>query len=484
MLLVTPAHFRLLDDGSTFITSLLGLVLEATKPWQDVDLLAAVIDGIPHGRSVTPYKLRGTNAAQVSSLPKIRMEDGFQGISVAVLDSEAAAPDLWSPREPSNERKEMTIQQGCTLSFSLPPNPGISSRMSEESVSQPLVKRVLQLPVANTLFQNGKTSTLFAQRWNFNTSNQSTPEYSSSKKVWLRQQTIQMGSVFADEGMRLQLDHLVHSDLVRITPARTITAAVGNIVRKISGGDTSAEAAPASEELERAISSAIQQGQIPAQQVGVWALIRSKNYTALDKADRPHAAIRDTIQYAIFTGGRLHKVLSGGGGWGEKRGLLALDPDSGYSQSDRAFEPSFGDNQLLKAGKSEALRDVAEPGDTITFYVYKSIDDSDPVYNLPSSLRTNNQAAAATIVFGSLPSTMDTIPEVDHTGETARSQSELILETNHFGMLSEQGMSLEVMRPVTKFAPIVTVTAVFIHQYEYHCEQNAVFKTRFTWTSL
>lgn len=445
VLLVTPAHIRLLDDGSTFISSLLRLAVETTEPRQDFDLLAAVVDRIPQTRSTTPYRLRDSHVADVASLPETRIENGSEGISVAVLDSEAAAPDLWSPRKISNERETMTIQQRCTLSFSLPPNPGVRTQLSDKTVSQPLVERKLQLPVANTLFQNGKTSTLFVQRWNLQISKESTSEHISSKKTWLQQQMVQMGAVFADEGMRFQLDHRVHSHLVPITPARTITAAVGNIVRKISGGDASAEAAPASEELERAISTAIQQGQIPAQQAGVWALIRPQKYAVLDGAAQLQGTVRDVIQYAILSGGRLHKVLSGGGGWGEKHGLLALDPDSDYSHHHRASEPSFGDDQDVELEKREALGEVAKPGDSITFYVYKLSSDAHPA-NLHTPVFLNsNQAAAATLTFGSLPSTMDAMPKVDTTEAEAHPQSELVVEENCFGMLSEQGMSLEVI---------------------------------------
>ncbi len=445
MLLVTPAHIQLLDDGSTFIPSLLRLAVETIKPWQEFDLLAAVIDRIPQPRSTTPHRLQGSHATVVDSLPRTRVEDGFEGISVAVLDSEVAAPDLWSPRKISNERETMTIQQRCTLSFSLPPSPGVRTQLSDKSVSQPLVKRMLQLPVANTLFQNGKTSTLFAQRWNLQFGEESTSGHVSSDKTSLPQQTVEMGALFANEGTRLHLDHLVHSHLVPITPARTIAAAVGNIVRKISGDHASAEAIPASEELERAISTAIQQGQIPAQQAGVWALVRPQRYAALDKAAQLEGTVRDIIQYAILSGGRLHKVLSGGGGWGEKHGLLALDPDSDYSHHRQEFESSFGEDQDVEAEKREVLGEVAKPGDTITFYVYKSPSDADPA-NLHTPVFWNsNQPATTNLIFGSLPSTMDTMPEADTTEAKAHIQSELMVERNHFGMLSEQGMSLEVI---------------------------------------
>ncbi|KAM0805695.1 hypothetical protein BDR22DRAFT_298975 [Usnea florida] len=439
VLLMTPAHIQLLDDSSTFIPSLLRLAVEFTQPWHDFNLLAAVIDRIPYTRPTISTGLRDSHAANVKSSPGT--EDGLEGISVAVLDSEAAAPDLWSSKNMKIGRETMTVQQRCTLSFSFPPSPVVRSQLSDESVSQPLVQRMLQLPVANTLFQNGRQSTLFAQRWSIRYSKESTPEHLCSKRDWLPQQMIHMGAVFADEDMRLRPDHFVNSHLVPITPARTIAAAVGNIIGKISKGDTSCEAVPASEELESAINTAIQQGQIPAQQVHVWALIRPRKYAALDPSAQDRSAVDDLIQYAILSGGRLHRVLSGGGGWGEKRGLLALDPDSEYSHMYQPSEPSFGDGQDIDAEKREILGEIAEPGDIITFYVHKRSLDADSV-NPCTPLRPNsNQDTTATLVFGSLPSTMDAMPEIATSEPEA--QSELVVIRNHFGMLSGQGMSLE-----------------------------------------
>lgn len=476
VLLVSPAHIRLLDGGSGFIPSLLQLAVENPKPWQEFDLLAAVVDRIPQTNSTAPYRPRGSHAADADPSSKTRGEDGSEGVSVAVLDSEAATPDLWSPRSTSSEREAMSIQKRCTLSFSLPPSPGVRTQLSDGSPSQPLVKRMLQLPVTNTLFQNGRTSTLYAQRWEMSFRKESTSEHVSSEKTWIPQQTVHTDALFADEGMRLQLDTLVHSHLVPITPARAITAAVGNIVRKISGGDTLAEAAPASEELEKAISTAIQQGQIPAQQADVWALIRPQRYAVLDRAAQLEGTIHDMIEYAVLSGARLHKVLSGGGGWGEKHGLLALDPDSDYSHRHRAFEPSFGDDQDAHAESREALGEVAKPGDIITFYVYRSPSEDNPADLHAPVFWSGSQAATATMVFGSLPSTVDTMREVDTTEAEGQAQSELTVAENSFGMLSEQGMSLEVIRLILGMNLLLKAMAVFVPQHKCPCEKNAVSK--------
>ena len=434
MLLVSPAHIGLLDSKA-FIPSLLQSAVENTKLWQEFDLLAAVVDRIPQ-----------RSAKNADGSPKRRVEDGSEGISVAILDSEAAAPDLWSSKDTSKEREIMTIQQRSTLSFSLPPSPGMRTQISDKSVSQPLVRRMLQIPVANTVFQNGKTSTLFAQKWMVDSRGESHSEHMSTEKTWLPQQTLYMDTIFADEGMRLQLDTFVHSRLVPITPARTITAAVGNIVRMVSGGDASAEAAPASEELERAISTAIEQGQMSGQQPGVWALIRPQEYAALDRPVHSPDNVRAMAGYAVLSGARLHKVLSGGGGWGEKRGLLALDPDPDYSRHHRASGPSLRNEEDAGEENYGALGQVARLGDLITFYVYSSPSDPNSgSFHIPF-LRRSGRAVTTTLVLGSLPSTMDALQIVDTTEAADDGQSNIIVEKNYFGMLSEQGMSLEVTR--------------------------------------
>ena len=465
MLLVTPAHIRLLEGDSAFILSLFQSTVEKTKPWQEFDLLAAVVDRIPQTRS------RGSHPADADASPEIRAEDGFEGISVAILDSQAAAPDLWSLKDMSNERETMTIQQRCTLSFSLPPSPGMRTQISDKSASQPLVERMLQLPVANTVFQNGRTSTLFAQKWVVSFRAESTFEHMNSEKTWLPHQTVHMDTVFADEGKRLQLDTLLHSRLLPITPARTIKDAVGNIVRKISGGDASAESAPASEELERAISTAIEQAQISAQHPGVWALVRPQRYAALDRPAQFQNNIRDMTGYAVLSGARLHKVLSGGGGWGEKHGLLALDPDSYYSRHHLPSGPSFGNEQDIKAENYGALGEVAKPGDILTFYVYSSPSDANRADLYAPASWSGSRDATATLTFGSLPSAMDAM---DTTKVEDDSEPGLIVEENNFGMLSEQGMSLEVNRLTYGIAPLLMTIIVFVPLHKHSRKQDTV----------
>lgn len=453
VVLVTPAHLQLLDDGSIFIPLLLERTIGLSPPGQVSDVMVAVVDRIPHMNSTNRGSASQDDTAADASQSGVLPRDGQEGISVAVLDSTSAAPDLLSPREKSNERETMTIQQRCTVSFSIPPSIHVFTT-SQKRGYQALVPRKLQLPVANTLFLNGKTSTLYAQRWILQPveDKDAAPIWILTKRTSLPRQDLNMANFFPIKDK--SPDHSLYSHLTRITPSRIITAAVGNIIRRLGTGRSNAnhgdgqpgtkeEEVPASTELEAAINKGIQEGRISSQPTGVWALLRPRN-AALALRTTWWGDGPDKLQRAILSGCRLHKVLSGGGGWGEKQGLLALDPDSDYISRQQALQSPFEDTQSVEAEKIQALGEVVKPGDKVMFFVCKS---PEPIVLPRGSQREQSlvsDAAVPKLTFGSLPSTMDAMPTSIGAETNDATMSDCIMVNNHFGMLSEQGMSLEV----------------------------------------
>jgi len=414
------------------------------KDDQQIDVLAAVVDRIPYPTSARPANWIDVQPVAEAAPPKTQTEDGSEGMSFAVLDSNSAAPDLWSARAESKHLSTMSIQQHCTLSFAFPPTAiTVPVFVDGKERTQPLVSRVLQLPVANTLFKNGKPSTLIAQRWRSLQSTESSFTLSCIQKAKLPQQTLHLTDVFPDQSTGF--NQSLHSYLMPITPTRTVTAAIGNIIRRISIDDTSDGGVPASEELENAISAAIRDGRIPTEQAGIWALVRPPNYPYPGQSgdDVGGTAIHE-IQRAVLTGCQLHKVLSGGGGWGEKQGLLALDPDSDYHARQQVFGASYWEDQGVEPEEMQAFVNLVNPGDTVKFFVYKSpqilesISEAIPRLDLAADLRS------LSLRFGSLPSSMDAMPEAPITETDSSSQPGCTVIKHHFGMLSEQGMSLEV----------------------------------------
>ncbi|KAL2048563.1 hypothetical protein N7G274_000475 [Stereocaulon virgatum] len=435
VVLVTPTHLTLLEDSNAFIPNLLRQEVGTPPPGQVVNVMAAVVDQLPHPQCTVDGQSNSSDAVLEYS-----GQDGSEGVSVAVLTSCSAAPDLWLFRQESEGRESMTVQQRCTLSFAFP---SINSTSSHgQRPSNPLrASQVLQLPVANTMFQNGNTSTLLAQQWVLRRENASKAKFFLTKKKRLPQQTLNMDDLLAE---KVFLHQCMRFNLTQITPARVITAAIGNIIRRIRVCDSSKENTPASEELEGAISGEIAKGRISAQPAGIWALIKPRDQTTSDEnscLDLTYG--HDLLENAILSGCRLHKVLSGGGGWGEKRGLLALDPESNYLWRSHEFQSDFTDDKDAEFEKVQALGEVVRPGDMVTFYVSNTHSAPGSAVCTQSDLVNSSLSTSLSLMFGSLPSTMDAMPNTTGTGEAGSEQSSCVMIHNHFGILSEHGMSLK-----------------------------------------
>ncbi|KAF2857456.1 hypothetical protein K470DRAFT_260794, partial [Piedraia hortae CBS 480.64] len=103
--------------------------------------------------------------------------------------------------------------------------------------------------------------------------------------------------------------------LEKLTPWRTVTECWGNILRTVVVPDGGKEV-PASLELEAEVQK---RGGVEG---GVWALIYPQKYLGTE-----HIDIKASSPFALSDDVKLVRVVSGGGGWGAKRGLLSLDPD-------------------------------------------------------------------------------------------------------------------------------------------------------------
>lgn len=447
-ILITPAHIAMVHDMADIVPKFLRQVFEIHKEGLHFDVLTAVVDRIPYPTFTKEDDQARRQTLVAGCPPGMLVEDGIEGMSFAVLDSKSAAPDLWSARLEPGEVETMSIQQRYTLSFAFPLTTiSIPAFADGKERTQSLVSRVLQLPVANTLFQIGKTSLMRAQRWRSQGSPASTSALSCCREVVLPQQTLHMTDIFSDQSTALQQS--LCSCLISITPTRVITAAMGNIIRRISVDDISNESVPASGELELAISTAIKDGLIPAEQTGIWALVRPANLLSpIQPGIDREGEVNYEIEQAVLHGCRLHKVLSGGGGWGEKQGLLSLDPDFDYRVSQQAFEPSYWENQDGESDRVQAFGEIVKPGDTVKFYIQRAPRSQRPMTERSFASDSAKNAPSLSLRFGSLPSKMDAMPEKSRGERDLPSQATCTVHQNHFGMLSEQGMSLEVSVPM------------------------------------
>ncbi|KAL9129009.1 MAG: hypothetical protein Q9217_002443 [Psora testacea] len=416
LIILTPAHIGLLSQSHAFIRETLRTSFGKIEFGQEIHALVAIIDRVP---IPTSSDLHSEDLVDYHTITAHQNHNGYQGISVGTFDSYIAAPDLWSHRNVSSKWDNMDIQQPSTLSFSI------------TGVNQ--VSRLLQVPIANTIFQNGMPATLFAQRWIMEGK---AGDLICIEEAHLRRQTIHMTRRpdIADN----QLDFNLHTKLRPITPARTVTAAIGNVISKVEVDKD--QERPASQELESTINDQIRNGKLERDKVEVWALLRPQNNSSPD----PSSSNLIDLQAAIASGARLLKVLSGGGGWGEKQGLLAVDPDSGYDSRASHIYTEDKDAAIERGG---IFADIVKPGDTITFLVndvafaMRSIKAVESERQLP---RTRKFALRKQLLdFGCLPSTMDAMPTPKNGENSSTRPSPHMLIKKYFGILSERGMSLK-----------------------------------------
>lgn len=342
----------------------------------------------------------------------------------------------------------------------------------------------VQVPLAQTTFSNGLTSTLIHSTYS------SAPDGS-----WIKLQERRLEEhTLALPLPPTRISITSRASLVPLTPLRVIVESMGNIVRRISAAAPASpgqmdslreNALPASTELEQAISSYFKVQNMPPQPVQVWALILPPDRAHTAKLDRGRIllhgrscherpdefAIRsmsiETIHQiwstldpssneifdagltnAISHGARLCRVLSGGGGWGKKAGLLSLDPDTAYIsrelRSDRGWE--FGlevgnDGGAMDRNK-KALGDVVKAGDGIMFFLAPRDAKFPPARTgkISQLLRTAERSA----IFGAIPSTVDAVPQDDFSGSQEKFQVKH--QPGVFGALSEGGLAIKVTR--------------------------------------
>lgn len=258
---------------------------------QQVDILAAVVDGIPFPDFTTPRCS--------TELEKLVKGGATEGISVLVTDTETTSPDLWS-----QQAQQTTTPQTSIITFQFEARSDSVDATAVPSLPPLRTRQRLQLPVANTLFHNGHFSTMLAQRWIPRTASATEPEMVRIRNTSKPEQALHMtGLVHSSPVVIPELP------LVAITNPRTVSASVGNIVKTFKGpiGSSEGDSVPASSELEQSVSSWTESHNYLGQPARVWALV-TPSMSRLQELP-----VTDlSLQSAISLGSRLHKVLSGG----------------------------------------------------------------------------------------------------------------------------------------------------------------------------
>ncbi|KAI0109936.1 hypothetical protein F4814DRAFT_450898 [Daldinia grandis] len=295
-----------LEDES-FVRSVLGGLFKPTTSLQDnstpINVLCAVIDGLTPGR--------------LFSEPRT-------GLSI-LYGSNDILPGIWSTDDFGSNNSQDRESSVSFLSNPLPKD------------TRPLE---ITLPLANTIFQNGRRSTLFASRWQRG-------EDGSIGRTDIEEKQHQIICLRGVSGGHIK----PFLPLLPLTPPRKIVAGLGNIVRQVEVNGT---ATPASKELEALIPKVFdtrseRDVSYSPGPIGVWcwvippdvvekhSLLSLKVFEAKSSQSEAELSLEtmNVFPELLSSGCRLHKILSGGGGWGLKQGLLSLDPETSYSLPDQ-----------------------------------------------------------------------------------------------------------------------------------------------------
>ncbi|KAF4455876.1 hypothetical protein F53441_1867 [Fusarium austroafricanum] len=334
--------------------------------------------------------------------PPVPNNKPIQGLSILRGKLDSILPGLWD-KVPPKEWSDVNKVSALTMDLGSPH---------------------VTIPLTNTTFQNHKTSTLIIGRYDLSSGSPKLVEQTDKKH--LQKVTLPL------QKRLLSINDLgIWAPLVPLTQPRVVTESFGNIVRRVDIDDKSV---PASNELEPAVDELhARKSDLVQSPMGIWAMITPPTFA--QSGDSPPftnpnqeatfadgqnitdltASTSDQLMSLYRQGGRLYQILSGGGGWGAKKGLLSLDPEqTHFVVSEEEEMQRF--IQAMEGGNFVPV------GSKIQFFASTETSAGEPVGNRQRGL-----------VFG-------TASKVEHETDTNSSQTEARWLENHFGALSNEGI--------------------------------------------
>ncbi|ESZ95834.1 hypothetical protein SBOR_3776 [Sclerotinia borealis F-4128] len=458
VILATPAFAKWLENDDDFIKHVLERLTHFHKDKKPnyVVVIGAVVDGL---------------APSPDSIPIAERAGPLEGFSfLHGLRSQVLSPrNVW---ETASFKNNTTNPEKLSHL--------IFSGKSHQQVGELSSATTISLPLANTLFVNGKHSTLQIDQW--------TRRYKGAyKSLKSEQKQFQHVKAFRYESTMIPP---IFVPAVPLTLPRPIASGLGNIIRQLSFGSEDVDNRPASSELETQVTRYMK---FIEQQttVGVWALIYRKELlnpnlkdTTLEMTEHLESTWGNDDENLRFVGTQLAlgailcRVVSGGGGWGSKQGLLSLDPQ--LTHEDIASARFDHSPHSIEEGQDSTLGNLARRGDHIQFFTinpnklkdYESpMDDltSTEISGVDSSVSDDRLAVKKYITqepamtglsfreasvlswskratFGVVPSTIDKLPKSDiNDGSSNAHDLEppfLTFRKGEFGAVSESGIFL------------------------------------------
>ncbi|OJD14141.1 hypothetical protein AJ78_05490 [Emergomyces pasteurianus Ep9510] len=438
--------------------------------------IAAVVDKLP-----VPSATSGLREV-VEWGDKLAGQHGCEGVSLLLANRDALSAEVG---QSILQRDMSTPEMEPTLSYLFHQPTTKQTSPAQATFAEVGVR------LANTLFVNGKSRTMLASRW----------RHSSYADLTSIDTTLTLDKECDLVSCRVECakePHAVaaHVPLHPVTEPRKIVTSMGNIISQLCRGDGSGSTIPASTELEKALPAYLKENNLENQRVAVWALVQpvasnderpvSSDMTADANVNTNGRNKQMDPFVAINNGATLHRVVSGGGGWGKKQGLLSLDPEYSYqaeyaaavSGQVRRFRDIF---EETASGSEAGVRDRREPMLTLFDEVPGSIQFKDdrlltdlseiakegdmvqfltaPLDNPEATMPVEeassidaDETRTTQISFGVIPSSdasWSAVEEEEEEEEQASAAEQgsispcdrgILAIPNHFGALSEKGL--------------------------------------------
>ncbi|KAL6240061.1 hypothetical protein BDW75DRAFT_1895 [Aspergillus navahoensis] len=422
VLLFTPAFAHWADAQGTFFEQCLNRLYQKTsdRPSQlPIHAVGVIIDRLPH-------YARERNTFGES-----------EGVSILL----AGRDDIQGKAATPRQIRSAEIEES-TLLFSF--------RKDVRAQSKSQHPHEIGLRLANTIFLNGNENTLFGTRWTYDT---------SSKRLKL-EESVDLSTcsvMMTPNNIRSSLD----LPLYPVGERRKVISSMGNILRQVAkhADGRSDESMPASSELEKELPRYIAENDIADRRVTVWALIEKTQQSPYAKSNHSKSSLAEAIQ----TGGRLHRVMSGGGGWGKKQGLLSLDPEMSFGKPrEEDIKPL---HQLLSSDEVNSAYEAAPPPELPTFMqdlsaLSQTAEPGDYVQFFASVAEQELYAGSSISLCASSGESVLCCFGVMSDAEVLSSQTakhkNLTVASNHFGALSEKAITY--LQPLAEAQPDMSET--------------------------
>lgn len=436
---VTPSFATWLLDDRVFLHKALQqsyahLLDHNESPYARIHALCAVVDRLPASTLIGDIDDMTKERLKRVEDPAV-LETGHEGIAYATLRFSDSIPSSSS-----------VIQDRAAISFVGFERPDEDGKHLSDSV---------RIPLANTVFQTGAPSTMTYSTW--------------EKAKGTSELTLKEKRNISHHGIRMELNAGKQSTalsvpLVPLSRPRQVEASMGNILRRVIGPDGAS--ITASQELEQHVPKYFSARGEPSQATTVWALVMDgEQLTEAQKrtdfllqqshsiqTSNGHQSLTDDklwnnlwkqeppawnslVSVALASGARLHRVLSGGGGWGKKAGLLSLDPVP-VVEADAADESNNFDHFDGPGDLSSALQPVAQEGEYVQFFMSPSVSAKSSSFG-----GGNEDKSVWGLELGTIPSTTDSMLQASPQPE-APTTNEISVFRHTFGALAEGGMVL------------------------------------------